>query len=199
MAYELFHEGTDAERDGERVVYLRARTVLTPFVFAEERPRRITDEERRALEDHLEPDDQPRRRTPKLVEPVTSRYDVHVRFSDVDVYGHVNNVKYFEYLQEARVSMLAELVDPASRQRLVVAQTDVDYLAPILFRAETYECRTCVVRLGTRSMTMESDIRDGERVLARARIVVVFYDTDQARSTEPDPELRARLEAAVAR
>ena len=48
-------------------------------------------------------------------------------------------------------------------------------------------------------MTIESDIRDGERVLARARIVVVFYDTDQARSTEPDPELRARLEAAVAR
>jgi acyl-CoA thioester hydrolase len=24
-------------------------------------------------------------------------YDCNVRFSDVDVYGHVNNVKYFEY------------------------------------------------------------------------------------------------------
>ena len=24
-------------------------------------------------------------------------YDCRVRFSDVDVYGHVNNVKYFEY------------------------------------------------------------------------------------------------------
>ena len=30
-------------------------------------------------------------------------YPVHVRFSDVDVYGHVNNVKYFEYFQEARL------------------------------------------------------------------------------------------------
>ena len=192
MAYELFQE-----HDGERVVHLRARTVLTPFVFAEERPRRITAEERTALEAHLEPDDQPRRRTPGLVEPVTSRYDVHVRFSDVDVYGHVNNVKYFEYLQEARISMMRELADPASRQRMVVAQTDVDYLAPILFRAATYECRTSVVRLGTRSMTMESDIRDGERVLARARIVVVFYDPDEARSAEPAPELRATLEAAL--
>jgi acyl-CoA thioester hydrolase len=26
-------------------------------------------------------------------------YTCHVRFSDVDVYGHVNNVKYFEYYQ----------------------------------------------------------------------------------------------------
>ena len=33
-------------------------------------------------------------------------YDAHVRFSDVDVYGHVNNVKYFEYYQEARIAMI---------------------------------------------------------------------------------------------
>ena len=36
-------------------------------------------------------------------------YPVHVRFSDVDVYGHVNNVKYFEYFQEARILMTARL------------------------------------------------------------------------------------------
>src|SRR4029079_16549085 len=94
MAYEIFQE-----RDGERVVHLRATTVLTPFVFAEERPRRITPEERATLELHLEPDGQPPRRTPALPEQRTSHYPIHVRFSDVDVYGHVNNVKYFEYLQ----------------------------------------------------------------------------------------------------
>ena len=33
-------------------------------------------------------------------------YECHVRFSDVDVYGHVNNVKYFEYYQEARIAFL---------------------------------------------------------------------------------------------
>ena len=33
-------------------------------------------------------------------------YSCHVRFSDVDVYGHVNNVKYFEYYQEARIDFL---------------------------------------------------------------------------------------------
>ena len=47
MAYEIFHDtpSTDGAA-GDRIVYLRATTVLTPYVFAEERPRRITAEER---------------------------------------------------------------------------------------------------------------------------------------------------------
>jgi acyl-CoA thioester hydrolase len=191
MAYEIFHD----DGEGDRVVYVRASTVLTPFVFAEERPRRITAEERAALEDHFEPDQQPRRRTPPLPEQVTSHYPIHVRFSDVDVYGHVNNVKYFEYLQEARISMISELV-PQRRFSVVVAQTDVDYVQPLLFRAEPYECRSSITRVGTRSMTVESEIRDADRVLARARVVVVFFDLTGSRSTEPDPEVREALLAA---
>ena len=196
MAYEIFQDAPSADgADGDRVVHLRATTVLTPFVFAEERPRRITREERDALQGHLELDRQPRRRTPPLPEQVTSHYPIHVRFSDVDVYGHVNNVKYFEYLQEARISLIAELV-PRRRFSFVVAQTDVDYLMPLLFRAEPYDCRTSITRVGTRSMTVESEIRDRDRVLARAKVVVVFYDLAGGRSTEPEREVREVLLAA---
>ena len=39
MAYEIFRESRS--RPGERNVFARATTVLTPYVFAEERPRRI--------------------------------------------------------------------------------------------------------------------------------------------------------------
>ena len=41
MAYEVF----DEDEAGERTSYLRARTVLTPYVFATERPRRLHAEE----------------------------------------------------------------------------------------------------------------------------------------------------------
>ena len=192
MAYEIFRDGPD----GERVVYVRATTVLTPYVFAEERPRRITPEERAVLEQHLEPDAQPRRRTPPLPEPVTSHYPVHVRFSDVDVYGHVNNVKYFEYLQEARIALIRDLV-PDRQFSVVVAQTDVDYLRALLFRAEPYDCRSAITRVGNRSMTVESEFIDGATVLARARVVVVFFDLGSERSTEPDLHVREALQAAA--
>jgi acyl-CoA thioester hydrolase len=52
MAYEIL----DELPDGGRHVYTRARTVLTPYVFAEERPRRIREEERVVLERFLEPE-----------------------------------------------------------------------------------------------------------------------------------------------
>ena len=52
VAYEVFHE----DADGERTVYLRAKTVLTPYVFTTERPRRINDTERETLSRFLEPE-----------------------------------------------------------------------------------------------------------------------------------------------
>ena len=52
MAYEILDETEEGRR-----VYARARTVLTPYVFTEERPRRLRDEEREVLEGFLEPDE----------------------------------------------------------------------------------------------------------------------------------------------
>jgi acyl-CoA thioester hydrolase len=51
MAYEVL----DERPDGRRRVYARARTLLTPYVFAQERPRRISQAEREVLEQFLEP------------------------------------------------------------------------------------------------------------------------------------------------
>ena len=185
MGYEIFTED-DA---GGRTVHLRARTVLTPYVFATERPRRLHPEEREALTRLLEPEEPVRApRPPEVVEVPGGHYPVHVRFSDVDVYGHVNNVKYFEYFQEARIQLtVAQGGDLGDGYHLVVAQTDVDYRRPILFRAEPYDCRTWVSRIGTSSMVFESVVSDGDEVLARARVVGVCMDSATGRPT-PVPD-----------
>jgi acyl-CoA thioester hydrolase len=192
MAYEIFH---DLPGDEGRRVYVRATTVLTPYVFSSERPRRLTEAERESLAVFLEPTERAPRTPPvRPVRPeVASRYPVRVRFSDVDVYGHVNNVKYFEYLQEARILMTADLwkgLDPIS---IVVAQTDVDYRVPILFRHEAYDAWSWVARVGSRSATIESLIVDGDTVLSRARVTVVFFDRATERSTEPPAPYLDRL------
>lgn len=193
MAYEVFHE-----RDGERVVYLRAKTVLTPYVFATERPRRISPDERAMLEKFLEPTERSARVAMPSVRPdVAGHYPVHVRFSDVDVYGHVNNVKYFEYLQEARIQLMADVwkgLDPLS---IVVAQTDVHYRVPILFRAEAYDAWSWIARVGTRSATVESLIVDGDTVLAQARVAIVFFDQATQRSTAPPEPYLERLRSLL--
>jgi acyl-CoA thioester hydrolase len=199
MAYEIFQD--DPDRPGERLVHVRATTLLTPYVFATERPRRLSDVERETLAAFLEP----RERTPRppatpVRQEKVGHYPVHVRFSDVDVYGHVNNVKYFEYFQEARIVLQARLWrdledwDPS----VVVAQMDVDYKIPILFRPETYDLWSSITRVGERSMTIESEICDGDAVLSRARAVIVFFDPAAGRSTAPPAAYRERLLAVTA-
>lgn len=197
MAYEIFDEA----EDGTRTVYLRATTRLAPFRLDKARPRRLSDEERAALTAYAElaaPRDRPE---PFRVGRTTEgHYPIHVRFSDVDVYRHVNNVVYFEYFQEARIRLFAALgreVPDVPRIQVVVAQADVDYLGPITLRAEPYHCWTQVARVGNRSMTVESEILDGDRPLARARVVLVFFDGATQRATEPPPAYRERLLTAA--
>ena len=41
--------------------------------------------------------------------PHTYSTPIELRFSDLDLYGHVNSVIYFTYLETARVKLFAEL------------------------------------------------------------------------------------------
>ena len=110
------------------------------------------------------------------------QYDCRVRFSDVDVYGHVNNVKYFEYYQEARLAFLTSLGRDEHNLMLVVARVNVDYKRPILFRPVPYIVESWVTRVGNSSFAMQSEIRDGDQVLSRADTVLVTWDLQTQKS-----------------
>ena len=130
-------------------------------------------------------------------------YECHVRFSDVDVYGHVNNVKYFEYYQEARISFIRSLidVDPESTLRQVVARIDVDYKRPILFRPEPYDVESWVTRIGTSSYDLDSRIVDGGghggSVYSTSQVRLVAFDMRTQRSRPLTEVERGRLQDAM--
>jgi len=197
LAYEVY----DERPSGERVVYVRARSVLTPYVFLEERPRRITAEERGVLDQlrdsGAQPDPRPRRIPRDDGGAHRHRYECQVRFSDVDIYRHVNNVKYYEYIQEARIDFLLGVAaqDPAAALSVVVRAIDVDYAKPLLLRSQPYTVESWVEHIGRSSFAVVSEIRDPEVVLARARAVVVAFDPATNRSSPLAEPLRARLAA----
>ena len=193
LAYEVFDETPEGRR-----VYLRARSVLTPYVFATEHPRRLTEGERDVLERFLEPGVE---RLPSAVRqeqvPLERRYtyDCAIRFSDVDAYRHVNNVKYFEFFQEARIAMMTErgALESPGRLHVLVAQTDVDYRRPLFFRPEPYEVDTWVSRVGRSSFALSQMIRDGDETLSRAQVVMVAFDPATQRPVALTEEHRALL------
>jgi acyl-CoA thioester hydrolase len=113
------------------------------------------------------------------------RYECTVRFDDLDSYGHVNNVTFAEYLQEARVAFAHQMLDAgAANVGYVVARQALDYRAPVGFRTDPLIVDMWVTRLGTTSFTAAYDVRDadpGSAPYVSAHTVIVAFDPQTER------------------
>ncbi len=120
-------------------------------------------------------------------------YECRVRFSDVDIYRHVNNVKYFEYYQEARIAFFRDAggVAGAEDAQVVVARMAVDYRRPILFRTEPYLVESWISRIGRSSYDISAEIKDGDALLSRATATMVAFDLATQRSRPLSDDDRA--------
>lgn len=201
VSYEIFSGGGEGDGGDERTVYARATTVLAPFNFVDNTPRRLTAQEKEALAPLLEPvpTERPERTPAAITEAGT--YDLQVRFRDVDVYGHVNNVVYLEYFQEARIAFMARItrgVESARRINVVVARTQVEYVRPVRHRAEPYRVQSWISHVGGKSIVVESELRDADEVLSRCRVVLVFFDRTTQRSAVPPADLHAVVQQYLA-
>jgi acyl-CoA thioester hydrolase len=163
-------------------VHARATTTLTPFVFTESRPRRLAPDERERLSTHLDdPPFEDARRRPEPWDGASHVRPIQVRFSDIDVLGHVNNVRYFDYVHEAYVDVLSGVFQEArisGTVDTVVVRSEMDHLRQMDLRPEPYDVWSRVAALGHTSVTLESEVRDGDAVMARSRIVEVNVDEE---------------------
>jgi acyl-CoA thioester hydrolase len=166
-------------RDADETLAVRARTGAVPYDLATNRLRRLLPAERDVLGGHLAPGEPLRKvgRTPMAT--AAHRWPLVVRWSDLDSYGHVNNVKYYDYAQEARVAlMMAGLGwtgDLPGGEASVLVRQDLEYARPIDFRRTPYEVATTVAAVGNRSLTLGVVIRDPEvgTVFATGQSIVV--------------------------
>jgi acyl-CoA thioester hydrolase len=126
-------------------------------------------------------------------------YDLRVRRVDLDAAGNATSSKVVEYMQEARVSTLADLFKSGVLGSLVVAAIDVEFGAPIGWRPEPYPVFSGVMNVGNSSLTMVTEIRDGRAALARATTVLVAFDAATQKSRPLAIHEREALEAMISR
>ena len=123
------------------------------------------------------------------------RLQVYRRFSDLDPLGHVNNVVFYDYLQEARVQLLHQLgfmrVEGFS---MVVVKQEMTYRKPLLLSPEPITIESWVDHIGNSSFTFHYRIIDEDGDLAAvASTVLAAVDLATGRPVRLDPELRAAL------
>ena len=114
---------------------------------------------------------------------------IELRFSDLDLYGHVNSVVYFSYLETARVKLFNDFFQELTEKQIftLVAHAECDYRLPILF-GDGLIVSVVVSRIGTSSFDLEYRLHDGaEKTYATARTTMVCFDNIRKVSV-PVPE-----------
>ena len=124
-------------------------------------------------------------------------YPISTRWSDNDIYGHVNNVTYYSYFDTAANRYLIEEggldISDGSIVGYVV-NSGCEYHAPITY-PETIEAGVRVDRLGNSSVQYGIAIfREGEeQAAAHGHFVHVFVDRAADKSVPIPKNLRTAL------
>ncbi len=124
-------------------------------------------------------------------------WPVTVRWGDMDAMGHVNNVRYFQYLESARIGYFEALMgwtgreEGAGRQGPVVVSQTFNYRRQVHYPAELevgVRCR----EIRNRSFVLEYAIfRPGtEELVGDGTSVTVWLDYDANKAIDIPPQLR---------
>ncbi len=95
--------------------------------------------------------------------PMPTEVLVPLRWSDMDAYGHVNNVQFLRLLEDARVSVLPrwfpqglELLE----RGIIVARHTIDYRAQLDYRPAPVAVDVWVTRIGGAGYDLGYVVRD---------------------------------------
>ena len=106
-------------------------------------------------------------------------YDVAVRWSDMDTFGHVNNARILTLYEEARVAMFfvgARAHGLTSfEEGIVIARHEVDYLRPVDY-GDPVRIEMWISDLRAAAFTVAYELYDGDVLASRAKSVCVPYN-----------------------
>lgn len=107
-------------------------------------------------------------------------YACPIRWSDMDIYGVVNNVGFLRYLEEARIDFLfraaADEGGSCFEDGAVVVRHEIDYRRQLVHRHHPVDVEIWVSQLQSATVTMDYRILDGGTVYAVASTVMAPFD-----------------------
>jgi len=102
-------------------------------------------------------------------------HEVHMRWSDMDAYRHVNNSAYLAYLEQARVAMFFHR-NEGFNAGTVISRHEIDYVRPIVYHPQPLRVEVWIEKVGGARFTVRYEIYDGDVLTARASTVCVTFD-----------------------
>ncbi|GHH92642.1 acyl-CoA thioesterase [Streptomyces capillispiralis] len=120
-------------------------------------------------------------------------YRCPLRWADMDAYGHVNNVVFLRYLEEARIDFLFR-PEKDFKQGSVVARHEIDYKRQLVHRHTPVDIELWITEIRAASFTITYEVKDGDQIYVRASTVIVPFDFERQRPRRITDEEREFLE-----
>ena len=128
-----------------------------------------------------------------------------LRWSDMDAYGHVNNVQFLRLIEDARVIAFAAAGSDEGgsvvKTGLIVASARIEYLEQLVYRTAPVAIDLWVTDIAGATFDMGYEVLDEApdaaarpHVYARAETTLVTYDLAGHRPRRITPEERVTLE-----
>ena len=116
----------------------------------------------------------------------TYKTQIHVRFSDMDSFGHVNNAIYLTYFEIARANYWSNIIEwDWNEMGIILGRSEIDYKKPIVLDDQIF-CYVRTSRVGNSSFDVEYILmrnKDGkEEVCTTGKTVCISYDYKQGKS-----------------
>ena len=114
-----------------------------------------------------------------------------MRWSDMDAYGHVNNVVFLAYFEMARVDLFfdrASLEEQTGlRQGTVVAGHEIRYKLPVVYSREPLDVQIWVSGIRAAAFSCHYELFDhGRRAVTGSTLLVPFdFAIDRPRRLSP--------------
>jgi acyl-CoA thioester hydrolase len=122
---------------------------------------------------------------------------LHIRWRDVDSYGHVNNAVYLNYLEECRDRWVHRVLGPDAS--FVIVRIEIDYRRELSLQDEEVLVTCRGIGYGSSSVrTREQVFAKAGWLAAEAGSIVVAHDPLSRASRPLTDEERVSLDAAIA-
>ena len=121
--------------------------------------------------------------------------EIKVRGFHIDIFSHVNNARYLEFMEEARWVVIDKYIDLKRMQAkgiiFVVVNININYRRPASV-GDILELYLNLTKIGGKSAVFYQEIRlkGTDTVVADAQVTFVFADKNTGKAVKIDDEIK---------
>jgi len=122
---------------------------------------------------------------------------IHIRFSDMDAFGHVNNAIYLTYFEIARGNYWTNIIEwDWNEMGIILGRSEIDYRKPITLDDQIV-CYVRTSRVGNSSFDVEyilsKVVGDHEEICTTGKTVCISYDYKLGKSMPIPDKQRKKM------